>query len=95
MDVSLCLFVLLLQFLMCCFVKRMEIFREIYPTAFHTKYLEHSLRPDGRGLEEARPVSVSTAVLHSTLGSSFVKLGRTTVMVGVKGEMVSFCWGFG
>ncbi len=72
------------------FIQMAELFREIYPIAFHTKYLQQSLRPDGRQIEETRPVSVSTGVLQSVLGSSFVKLGRTTVMVGVKGELVRF-----
>ncbi len=67
----------------------MELFREIYPTAFHAKFLEHDLRADGRGQSEMRPLAVVGSNLASTLGSSFVKLGRTTVMVGIKGELVS------
>ncbi len=66
----------------------MELFREIYPTAFHTKFLEHDLRADGRGQSEARPLAAVAGNLSSTLGSSFVKLGRSTVMVGIKGELV-------
>jgi len=76
-----------------------ELFREIYPVAFLTKYLEHNLRPDGRLLDQSRPLSVSTNVLQSAMASSFVKLGRTTVMVGIKGELVRaqfdvFCFFF-
>jgi exosome complex component RRP43 len=66
----------------------MELFREIYPVAFLTKYLEHNLRPDGRLLDEPRPLSVSSDVLRSAMASSFVKLGRTTIMVAIKGELV-------
>ncbi len=67
----------------------MELFREIYPTAFHTKFLERGLRADGRDPAEVRTFALSSGSLSTALGSSFVRLGRTTVMVGVKGELVS------
>ncbi len=67
----------------------MELFREIYPTAFHVKFLERGLRADGRDPSEVRPLAASSGSLSTALGSSFVRLGRTTVMVGIKGELVS------
>ncbi len=41
-------------------------------------------RPDGRGFDEYRPVSLETGVSKKAEGSALVKIGNTQVMVGVK-----------
>lgn len=56
----------------------MEAFREIYPRAFHSRFLEQGVRPDGRTLRQLRPSSRSASCLRNAMGSALVKLGRTT-----------------
>lgn len=46
--------------------------------------LKEGKRPDGRGFDEYRPVSVETGVSRKAEGSALVKIGNTQVMVGVK-----------
>ena len=69
----------------------MEAFREIYPQTFLTRHLEHGVRPDGRMLGEMRATQLAVNNLgsDSTVGSSFVKQGGTTIVAGVKAELVS------
>ena len=69
----------------------MEAFREIYPQTFLTRHLEHGVRPDGRMLGEMRATQMAVNNLGSeaTVGSSFVKQGGTTIVAGVKAELVS------
>lgn len=64
-----------------------EVFRELYPAAYYARFLENALRPDGRDLAERRPCSVAPGTLRSALGSATVKLGRTTVVCGVTGQV--------
>jgi exosome complex RNA-binding protein Rrp42 (RNase PH superfamily) len=65
----------------------MHAFREIYPSTFYAKFLEHSLRPDGRQLDELRPCTVSVGTIQSALGSATVKIGKTAVVCGVTGQL--------
>jgi exosome complex component RRP43 len=41
------------------------------------------VRSDGRGLHVARRPALTTGSISSAVGSSMVKLGRTTVVAGV------------
>lgn len=65
----------------------MEVFREVYPEAFYSRFLEHSLRPDGRQLQELRALHVSADTMQATLGSAMVKVGKTSVVCGVTGQI--------
>ncbi len=46
--------------------------------------LKEGKRPDDRGFDEYRPVSVETGVSKKAEGSSHVSIGDTQVMVGIK-----------
>ena len=46
--------------------------------------LEKGTRVDGRGLEEARKLSIETGVIPKANGSARIKLGDTEVVTGVK-----------
>lgn len=52
-------------------------------------YLENNIRPDGRELEELRPLAISFKVIKSADGSAIVKLGNTTVVCGIKAELAA------
>jgi exosome complex component RRP43 len=65
----------------------MELFRTIYPSEFYNKFLSQNVRPDGRSLLSVRKTSVSVGSITSAAGSSFVRLGHTSVVAGVKGEI--------
>ena len=44
-------------------------------------------RPDGRKLNERRPISISSGNIKSADGSSIVRQGNTTVVCGIKLEL--------
>ncbi len=46
--------------------------------------LKEGKRPDGRGFNDYRPISVETGVSKKAEGSALVKIGNTQVMVGIK-----------
>ncbi len=51
------------------------------------KLIEEGNRVDGRGLEDFREVSVKTGIIETAEGSAEVRVGNTTVLVGVKMEV--------
>jgi len=66
----------------------MEAFRKIYPEEYYRKFLVQNVRPDGRGLTTIRKTVISTGSLnHTADGSSFVKIGSTTCVCGIRGEI--------
>ncbi|EGG19437.1 hypothetical protein DFA_00014 [Cavenderia fasciculata] len=65
----------------------MEAFQKVHPLEFYKKFLERSVRPDGRGLDCFRKINISTGSIMTTDGSSFVKIGNTSVIAGVKAEV--------
>eukprot|EP01116_Phalansterium_solitarium_P016804 TRINITY_DN3983_c0_g1_i2.p1 TRINITY_DN3983_c0_g1~~TRINITY_DN3983_c0_g1_i2.p1 ORF type:complete len:321 (-),score=23.88 TRINITY_DN3983_c0_g1_i2:12-905(-) len=65
----------------------MESFRKIYPSEFYRKFLVHNVRPDGRSLSSVRQTTVSCGSISTADGSSFVKLGQTAMVAGVKAEV--------
>lgn len=48
------------------------------------KLIGKGVRPDGRRLDEQRPLEVQTGVISSAEGSARVRLGNTQVLVGIK-----------
>lgn len=46
--------------------------------------IKEGKRPDGRGFNDYRPITVETGVSKKAEGSALVKMGNTQVMVGVK-----------
>lgn len=49
--------------------------------------LKEGRRLDGRSLLEMRPFEITTAVIGKAEGSAQIKLGDTTIIVGVKGQI--------
>ena len=62
-------------------------FKKIYPEIYYDKYLTHNIRPDGRTLEKVRSTNISPNSIGTSNASSFVKLGQTTVMAGIKAQV--------
>lgn len=66
----------------------LEAFRRLYPAEFLQQFLKDGVRPDGRPLGRARPTSLSVGSLPNAEGSAMVKLGNTTMLAGVKLEVM-------
>ncbi|BBN11908.1 exosome complex component RRP43 [Marchantia polymorpha subsp. ruderalis] len=64
-----------------------EAFRRLFPVQYIERYLDASVRPDGRPLGRARPTDVVLGQVPTTDGSALVKLGNTTMLAGVKLEL--------
>jgi exosome complex component RRP43 len=54
---------------------------------FHRKFLQHSVRPDGRSLTGVRPTLIASDSISSSSGSSLVKVGNTSVVCALKLEV--------
>ncbi|KYQ92402.1 hypothetical protein DLAC_06377 [Tieghemostelium lacteum] len=65
----------------------MEAFQKIHPLEFYRKFLQRSVRPDGRSLNDIRKTSISTGAITTACGSSFVKIGNTSVICGIRSEV--------
>ncbi|EFJ19469.1 hypothetical protein SELMODRAFT_233365 [Selaginella moellendorffii] len=63
-----------------------DAFKRLYPAQFLERYLDASVRPDGRPLTRSRPTSVSFNAVSSADGSALVKIGNTTMLAGAKLE---------
>jgi len=64
-------------------------FRTLQPEEFYREHLEAGERPDGRGLLERRPVTISRGHLGTADGSAVVKCGQTSVVCGIRAELTS------
>ena len=62
-------------------------FRAVHPAQFYDKFLDAGIRPDGRELSACRATSVVPGSVSRADGSCLVKLGRTTVLATVRGEI--------
>lgn len=51
---------------------------------YYRDFLNHDLRPDGRELDQFRPVVINVDSITSADGSAIVKIGNTTVVCGIK-----------
>jgi len=65
----------------------MESYRKIYPSEFYKKFLIHGVRPDGRSLNKTRKTKITTGSISTADGSSFIKMGNTSVIAGVIAEI--------
>ena len=61
-----------------------EAFRKVHPLLYYQKFLARGVRPDGRALLGARQTSAQSRVVTTANGSAMVKLGQTSVVVGVQ-----------
>jgi exosome complex component RRP43 len=66
--------------------KSMDAFRKVYPVEFYNKFLEKSVRPDGRSLSKFRKTYISSGSIITAMGSSFVRIGQSSVVAGIKCE---------
>ncbi|KAA1477745.1 hypothetical protein DENSPDRAFT_933896 [Dentipellis sp. KUC8613] len=64
-----------------------QIFQRLRPRVYLERFLAQGFRPDGRTLDAWRDVSVHTGSITTAEGSALVRLGGTTVVVGVKAEI--------
>eukprot|EP00250_Pteridium_aquilinum_P009041 c18403_g1_i1 orf=496-1428(-) len=66
----------------------LEAFRRLYPSEFLHQFLKDGVRPDGRPLGRSRSTLLTVGSLPSAEGSAMVKLGNTTMLAGVKLEVM-------
>ncbi|XP_066555886.1 exosome complex component RRP43 isoform X2 [Amia ocellicauda] len=59
-------------------------FKTAEPLEYHRSFLKENCRPDGRELGEFR-----TTTLNIADGSALVKIGNTTIICGIKGELTA------
>ncbi|KXZ47061.1 hypothetical protein GPECTOR_38g298 [Gonium pectorale] len=64
-----------------------DAFKRLYPEQFYDRFLAEGVRPDGRPLGRARAVTIGAGAITSADGSALVKVGRTTVLAGVRLEI--------
>lgn len=67
----------------------LKTFKLLHPVKYYKDYLENNIRPDGREVEDLRPLAISFGVIKSADGSSIVKIGNTTVVCGIKAELAA------
>uniref|UniRef100_A0A6U9QHF6 Ribosomal RNA-processing protein 43 n=1 Tax=Picocystis salinarum TaxID=88271 RepID=A0A6U9QHF6_9CHLO len=65
-----------------------EAFRTIYPKQFFQRFLDGGFRPDGRETAAWRDASLGARVAANADGSCLSKLGNTSVLAGVKLEVM-------
>lgn len=64
-------------------------FERIHPLEYYRQFIKEGLRPDGRGLHDTRAVSITVGAIQSSDGSALAKLGRTSVVCGIKYEVTT------
>lgn len=65
-----------------------DAFKRLYPSQYYDRFLAEGVRPDGRPLGRARAVTIGAGAITSADGSALVKIGRTTVLAGVRLEII-------
>ncbi|XP_028655112.2 exosome complex component RRP43 isoform X1 [Erpetoichthys calabaricus] len=61
----------------------------VEPLEYHRKFLKENCRPDGRELGEFRTTTLNIGSITTADGSALVKLGNTTIICGIKGELAA------
>lgn len=64
-----------------------EAFARLYPRDYFSKFVEKNVRPDGRTLDEERPLNITMDVVSTANSSAMVRAGRSTAVAGVKLEV--------
>ncbi|KAJ3997607.1 ribosomal protein S5 domain 2-type protein [Lentinula boryana] len=69
-------------------------FQRLHPRIYLERFLEEKIRPDGRSTAENiedpnawRNVEVNVGSITTALGSALVRIGKTTVVCGIKAEI--------
>ncbi|XP_078457000.1 exosome complex component RRP43 isoform X1 [Lampetra planeri] len=68
---------------------QVSVFRTAEPVEYYRSFLKENCRPDGRELGEFRVTTLNIGSLSTADGSALVKVGNTTVICGVKGELAA------
>lgn len=66
-----------------------EAFRRLYPLQFYERHLNDNVRPDARPLGRARATSLALGTVPTADGSAMAKIGHTTMLAGVKLEVMT------
>ena len=64
-----------------------EAFARLYPKEYYSRFVAQDVRPDGRGLEQERPLSITKNVVSTANCSAMVRAGRSTAVAGIKLEV--------
>lgn len=64
-----------------------ESFRTLHPLKFYKDHIYNNVRPDGRSLDQCRPVVVNAGSINTAEGSALTKVGDTIVICGIKAEL--------
>jgi len=64
-----------------------QIFQRLHPRSYLERYISEDVRPDGRGFEDWREVSVNVGSISTAHGSALVRMGDTRIVCGVKAEI--------
>ncbi|ENN81038.1 hypothetical protein YQE_02557, partial [Dendroctonus ponderosae] len=64
-----------------------EEYKSLHPLKYYRDYFAHDIRPDGREFADYRPVIVNVGSISTADGSAIAKVGKTTVICGVKAEL--------
>ncbi|XP_036380922.1 exosome complex component RRP43 [Megalops cyprinoides] len=64
-------------------------FKTAEPLEYHRSFLKENCRPDGRELGEFRTTTLNIGSISTADGSALVKIGNTTAICGIKGELAS------
>lgn len=64
------------------------IFARLHPTTYLARFLDNSIRPDGRSFESFRDKSIGVSTIETAQGSAIVRTGNSTIIAGVKAELI-------
>ncbi|XP_037543902.1 exosome complex component RRP43 [Nematolebias whitei] len=64
-------------------------FKTAEPLEYHRSFLKENCRPDGRELSEFRTTTLNIGSISTADGSALVKMGNTTIICGIKGELAN------
>ncbi|KAK1146613.1 exosome complex component RRP43-like [Acipenser oxyrinchus oxyrinchus] len=65
-------------------------FKTVEPLDYHRRFwYKENCRPDGRELGEFRTTTLNIGSITTADGSALVKLGNTTIICGIKGELAA------
>ncbi|XP_066252249.1 exosome complex component RRP43-like [Euwallacea similis] len=64
-----------------------EEYRALYPLKYYRDHISQDFRTDGRQFLDFRPIIINTRSISTADGSAIVKIGKTTVVCGIKAEL--------
>ncbi|WVQ76534.1 hypothetical protein IAR50_006204 [Cryptococcus sp. DSM 104548] len=64
-----------------------DVFKRLHPAQYLSRFLASGYRPDGRSVSAWRDVSINVGSILTAHGSALVRIGDTTMVCGIKGEI--------